>query len=66
MLGDSSGAVDTLEDSVRLGNSHYPYLAHGATSLSALHDEPRFQELLDVVRGRWERGGTSSADLAHP
>ena len=62
MLGDFEGAIDALEDSVRLGNSHYPYLADRVTVYAALRDHPRFRRLLEVVRQRWERGGASAAD----
>lgn len=64
LLEDVDGAIDALEDAVRLGNSHYPFLARGSTMLSGLRGHPRFQTLLDVVRERWQRGGTSAADLA--
>ena len=62
MLGDFDGAIDALEDSVRLGNSHYPYLAERVSIYAALREQPRFQQLLEVVRQRWERGGASAAD----
>ncbi|MFI5309876.1 MAG: protein kinase [Gemmatimonadales bacterium] len=63
-LGETEAAIDALEDAVRLGLAHYPYLSRDAPSLAPLRDVPRFRRLLDVVRGRWERGGTSGADLA--
>ncbi len=58
------GAIDALEDSVRLGNCHYPYYAHRATILGALRENPRFRQLLEVVRQRWERGGAAVGDAA--
>jgi TolB-like protein len=64
LLGAYDLAIDSLEDAVALGLAHYPYLARDATVVGALRDHPRFQRLLAVVRGRWERGGTSADDLA--
>lgn len=66
VLGDVEGAIDALEASVSLGNSHYPYLAREARVFDPLRYHPRFQTLLETVRGRWERGGTSAADLSPP
>jgi tetratricopeptide (TPR) repeat protein len=66
MLGDLEGAIDALEDAVRLGLAHYPVLAHRSRLLAPLRGHPRFQRLLEVVRERWERGGTSAEDLAQP
>ena len=64
MLGDFDAALDALEDAVRLGLAHYPVLAHRSSLLAPLRDQPRFQRLLEVVRERWARGGTSAGDLA--
>lgn len=63
-LGDADGAIDALQDCVRLGFCHYPYLERRATILRTLRVHPRFQEILEVVRARWERGGTSATDLS--
>ncbi len=62
LLGDHDGAIETLEDSVRLGMANYPYLARDATVFAALREHPRFKKLLEVVRKRWESGGASAAD----
>jgi TolB-like protein/tetratricopeptide (TPR) repeat protein len=53
-MGDADGAIDALEDAVRLGNSHYPYLSSGSITLTRLRGHPRFEALLDVVRERWQ------------
>ncbi|HSQ30749.1 MAG TPA: hypothetical protein VLN49_12915, partial [Gemmatimonadaceae bacterium] len=53
-----------LQNLVDGGFAHYPYLARGWVQIAPLRTHPRFQRLLDVVRERWERGGTSAADLA--
>ncbi len=63
-LGDTDGAIDALEDAVDLGLAHYPFLAERPSQLAVLRGHPRYRALLDVVRARWERGGTSAKDLA--
>ena len=62
LIGDADDAVDALEHSVRLGMSHYPYLSRHDPLLRTLHGNARFEQLLDIVRARWERGGASAAD----
>jgi tetratricopeptide (TPR) repeat protein len=62
LIGDADAAVDALEDSVRLGMSHYPFLSRHDPVLRTLHGHARFEQLLGVVRTRWERGGASAAD----
>ncbi len=62
--GAADAAMDALEDSIRLGLAHYPYLARNSKAFAGVRDHPRFRRILDVVRERWERGGTSGADLA--
>lgn len=62
--GAIGAALDALEDSIGLGLAHYPYLARNSRAFAGMRDHPRFRRLLDVVRDRWERGGTSAADLA--
>ena len=47
LIGDSDAAIDALEQSVRLGMAHYPFLAHRDRLLSSLHGHPRFERLLD-------------------
>jgi len=64
LIGDADAAVDALEDSVRLGMSHYPFLSRHDPLLRTLHGHARFEHLLGVVRTRWERGGASAADRA--
>ena len=64
VLGDHDRAVDALQDSVRLGKSHFLYRSRGETALAPLRTHPRFRQLLDVVRERWERGGASAEDHA--
>ena len=64
LLGDEEGAIDALEDSVRLGNCHYPYYAHRATIVGALRGNARFTKLLEVMRQRWEPGDAQVSDAA--
>ena len=64
LIGDADAAIEALEQSVRLGMSHYPFLSQHDPLLRTLHGHARFEHLLDVVRTRWERGGASAADRA--
>jgi serine/threonine-protein kinase len=64
---DFDAAMDALEDDIRLGFAHYPYLervARGQSPLAPLRTHPRFGPLLEVVHRRWERGGASADDHA--
>ena len=65
-LGASDVALDALEDAIRRGFAHYPYLAGHWHALAGLREHPRLRRMRDVVRERWERGGTSATDLATP
>jgi TolB-like protein/Tfp pilus assembly protein PilF len=64
LLGDVDAAIDAIEDRLRLGFAHYPFLARGSRVYASLRSHPRFNALLEVARQRWERGGTAAADLA--
>ena len=64
LIGDADAAVEALGHSVRLGMSHYPFLSQRDPLLRTLHGHARFEQLLGVVRTRWERGGASAADRA--
>jgi hypothetical protein len=64
LIGERDAAVDALTDCVRLGFTHYPFLAHRNRFLDSLRGHPRFQRLLETVRERWERGGASVTDYA--
>jgi hypothetical protein len=59
LLDAPEEAIDALEDAVRLGHWHYPFLAHRSTVLAPLRAHPRFQTLLEIVRAQWERGETN-------
>jgi serine/threonine protein kinase/tetratricopeptide (TPR) repeat protein len=64
LIGERDAAVDALTDCVRLGFTHYPFLARHDRFLDSLRDHPGFQRLLEIVRERWERGGASVTDYA--
>jgi serine/threonine protein kinase/tetratricopeptide (TPR) repeat protein len=64
LVGEHDAAMDALDDCVRLGFSHYPFLAYHDRLLDPVRDHPRFQRVLEIVRGRWERGGASVEDRA--
>jgi serine/threonine-protein kinase len=65
-MGATELALDALEDSIRLGLAHYPYLARHSRAFAPVRHHPRFRRLLECVRERWERGGTAAEDLARP
>src|SRR6185503_6614687 len=62
-LGARDAALDALDDAVQRGFAHYPHLARESRSLASVRDHPRFRRILEIVRERWQRGGTSAADL---
>jgi serine/threonine protein kinase/tetratricopeptide (TPR) repeat protein len=63
-IGETDAAFEAVRDAVRFGLSHYPFLSQHDHLLDSVRGDPRFIQLLEVVRGRWERGGASAADHA--
>ncbi len=53
--GDTDNAIRWLEVAVDRGFINHPFLASVDPSLDKLRGEPRFQQLMSVVRERWER-----------
>jgi serine/threonine protein kinase/tetratricopeptide (TPR) repeat protein len=53
MEGMADEALEWLRLAVRIGNENYPLIARGP-KLDALRDDPRFAELLEELRQRWE------------
>ena len=47
-------AMIWLERNVEIGNINYPFFKHYDRFLDNLRPDPRFQELLENVRGQWE------------
>jgi eukaryotic-like serine/threonine-protein kinase len=54
LLGDTDGALEWLERSVRLGTINYPFLSVHDPFLEPLRAEPRFQQLMERVKHEWE------------
>lgn len=52
-LGEHELAIDWVETSVRLGNTNYPLLFEHDPFLWGLHDEPRYQALMQSVESTW-------------
>jgi serine/threonine protein kinase/tetratricopeptide (TPR) repeat protein len=53
MEGMSEEAIEWVETAVRIGNDNYPLFA-GSSKLDSLRSDPRFQEVLEDMRKRWE------------
>jgi serine/threonine protein kinase/tetratricopeptide (TPR) repeat protein len=53
MEGMNDDAVDWVGRSVRMGNENYPLIS-GSRKLEGLRADPRFAELLEDLRQRWE------------
>jgi tetratricopeptide (TPR) repeat protein len=60
LLNRRDEALRWLERSVERGNIHYPFLSKGDPLLENLRGDPRFDDLMTRVRGRWE---TFEADV---
>jgi serine/threonine-protein kinase len=53
MEGMNDEAVEWVRLAVRIGNENYPLLA-GSRKLDGLRADPRFAEVMEELRGRWE------------
>jgi serine/threonine-protein kinase len=53
MEGMAEEALEWVRTAVRIGNENYPLLARSA-KLDSLRPDPRFAELLEELRQRWE------------
>lgn len=47
-------ALEWLERSISMGNENYPWMA-ASPNWNALRENPRFKEIMDSLRERWER-----------
>jgi eukaryotic-like serine/threonine-protein kinase len=47
-------AIEWLERSISMGNENYPWVA-GNPNWEGLRDEPRFKEILEDLKERWEK-----------
>ena len=48
-------ALDWLAIAIDRGFINYPFLAQHDPFFATLRSDPRFQELMETVRDRWER-----------
>ncbi len=54
MEGLNDEAIEWLRHAVKLGNENYPYFARNA-KLNNLRDDPRFLDLMNDLKLRWEK-----------
>ena len=47
-------AIEWLERSISMGNENYPWVA-GNPNWEGMRDEPRFKEILEDLKARWEK-----------
>ncbi|HEY3135906.1 MAG TPA: protein kinase [Blastocatellia bacterium] len=50
----SDEAIEWLELSISMGNENYPWVA-GNPNWETMRDDPRFKEILDDLKERWEK-----------
>jgi len=55
LAGMPEPALDWLAIAVDRGFINHPFLARHDPLLASLRGRPRFEELMETVRGRWER-----------
>jgi hypothetical protein len=55
LAGLPERALDCLVIAVERGFINHPYLARHDPFLESLRSDPRFQQLMETVRDRWER-----------
>ena len=53
LVGETEAAIDAVERMIDLGIVNYPFLADYEPFFSSLRSEPRFGELMDEARRRW-------------
>jgi thioredoxin-like negative regulator of GroEL len=53
LVGETEAALDAVERMIALGIVNYPFLAQHEPFLSGLRSEPRFHELMEQARVRW-------------
>ncbi|MEK6410765.1 MAG: protein kinase [Acidobacteriota bacterium] len=54
LSGRNNEAIEWLECSISMGNENYPWIS-GSPNWEGLRDEPRFKEILEDLKSRWER-----------
>jgi tetratricopeptide (TPR) repeat protein len=53
LVGERDAALDSVERMIDLGIFNYPFLAEHEPFLRGVREAPRFRELLERARGRW-------------
>lgn len=53
LAGRNNEAIEWLERSISMGNENYPWIA-GNPNWEGLRDEPKFKEILEDLRRRWQ------------
>ena len=54
LAGDKHEALEWLECSISMGNENYPWIS-GSPNWEGLRDEPRFKDILEDLKARWEK-----------
>jgi eukaryotic-like serine/threonine-protein kinase len=54
LAGRNNEAIEWLECSISMGNENYPWIS-GNPNWEGLRDEPRFKDILEDLKVRWER-----------
>jgi len=54
LAGIKDEAIDWLEKSIAMGNENYPWIS-GSPNWDLVKDDPRFKEILEDVKARWEK-----------
>jgi serine/threonine protein kinase/tetratricopeptide (TPR) repeat protein len=54
LAGRNNEAIEWLECSISMGNENYPWIS-GNPNWEGLRDEPRFKDILEDLKARWER-----------
>jgi serine/threonine protein kinase/tetratricopeptide (TPR) repeat protein len=53
LVGETKAALDSVERMIALGIINYPFLSEYEPFLSSIRSEPRFGQLMDLARERW-------------
>jgi serine/threonine protein kinase/tetratricopeptide (TPR) repeat protein len=53
LVGETEAAIDSVERMVQLGIVNYPFLAQYEPFLASIRSEPRFHQLMEQARQRW-------------
>ncbi|MEK6325423.1 MAG: protein kinase [Acidobacteriota bacterium] len=54
LAGRNNEAIEWLECSISMGNENYPWIS-GSPNWEGLRDEPRFKDILEDLKARWEK-----------